>query len=125
MSNDPQNATSPKDFVYKATDLQDHEAIEFVRIVHAIQGRYAGKANTEKNLDQMRDEILTQLAEKLGILASFDPTPCFYGEPPIVEYLGKVSGDNLHKYGFDHEQKEYEVKEAVKRGEEFRGQKER
>ena len=116
-------AHNPTDFVHKAADLQDSEAVQVVKIAHEVQVKWSGKPNTEKNLDQMRDEILTRLAE-IGILAQFDPTPCFYGQPPELEILGKVSDDPIHKYGFDHEKKAYEVNEAVKRNEEYRGQKE-
>jgi hypothetical protein len=120
----PEEVTSATDFVHKAADLTDHESVTAIRLIHKVQTKWAGKPNTEKNLDQMRDEMLTQLAD-VGILASFDPTPCFYGDPPEIEILGKLSSDPIHKYGFDHEQKEFEVREAAKRGEEYRGQKER
>jgi hypothetical protein len=116
-------AHNPTDFVHKAADLTDREATQAIKIIHAAQVKWSGRPNTEKNLDHMRDEILTQLAS-VNILASFDPTPCFYGEPPEIEIIGKVAGDPIHKYGFDHEQKEYEVKQAVKRNEDYRGQKE-
>lgn len=121
---DDTHVTSATDFVHKASDLQDHEAQAAVRVVKKAQIRWAGKANSVHNLEEMRKEVLEDLAN-IGILATFDPTPCYYGDPPEIEILGKVSGDPIHKYGFDHERKEYEVKEAKKRNEDYRGQKER
>jgi hypothetical protein len=121
---DGNQVTSAKDFVHKATDLQDHETKRAMQVIAEVQGRYQYKRNTPDNLDALRDEILTKLAE-VGILATFDPVPMLSGEPPILEIVGKVWGDPIHKYGFDHEQKAYEVQEAEKRGEDYRGQKER
>jgi hypothetical protein len=116
--------TSAKDFVYKATDLQDHESAQAVRIIKQVMLKYSGRPNTAAQLEQVRDEMLTRLAE-INVLATFDPTPCFYGEPPQVTIEGKISSDPIHKYGFDHEKKQYEVLEAKKRNEDYRGQKER
>src|SRR3954453_21153703 len=98
-----------KGFVYSATDLTDHEAIRMVGVVHEAQTRWAGKPNTPDNLETLRDEVLTKLAE-IGIVATFDVAPCFYGEPPVVEYVGKVGGIKP----FDHERKAWEVNEAKK-----------
>ncbi len=124
LPKDDSKVHDAKDFVYKSSDLQDHEAVAAVKIIRECQLRYLGRANTPENLEALRDEILTRLME-INILASFDPTPCFYGDPPEIEILGKVPTDSIHKDGFDHEKKSFEVNEAVKRNEEYRGQKER
>lgn len=121
---DDNQVTDAKDFVYKATDLQDHETAAAVKIIREVQLKYMGRTNSESNLNELRDEILTRLAN-IDILASFDPVPCLQGLPPEVEIIGKVPNDPIHKYGFDHELKQYEVQEAQKRNEEYRGQKER
>jgi hypothetical protein len=113
-----------EDLVYKATDLTDYEVDQVAKIVFDISSRFSRKSNTVKNLEEMRDELLTRLAEE-NIIVEVDPAPCLYGKPPVVEIVGKVATDNIHKYGFDHEKKAYEVNEAVKRGEKFRGEKER
>ena len=121
---DGNQVESAKDFVYKATDLQDNETVAAMKIIAEVQVKYQHKMATEANLMALRDEALSRLAD-VGILATFDPVPILNGEPPILEIVGKVWDDPIHKYGFDHEQKQYEVQEAQKRGEEWRGQKER
>ena len=116
--------TSMKDFALKATDLQDHEVKKMGEIVGEVVLKWGRKANTPENLEACRDELLYRAAE-IGILCEFDPTPAFYGEPPILDIIGKIATDPIHQYGFDHEKKRHEVLEAKKRGEDYRGQKER
>lgn len=106
-----------------ATDLTDYEVKAIGRIVGQLVQKYGRRANTAENLDALRDEALTRLAD-IGVLATIDPAPCFYGEPPILEILGKVPTDGIHKHGFDHELKKFEVQAANKRGEDYYGQKE-
>lgn len=115
---------SEKQMAYWASDLLDSEVKEVFQIVYAVQARYAKLAATSDNLNAMRDEILTRLMD-INIVAEIDIAPFYSGEPPTVEIIGKVKGDNQHKYGFDHEQKEYEVKKATARGETYLGEKER
>lgn len=118
-----ENISSDKQLAQVASDLTDHEIQQVFRIVTSVRDRYAMKQNTPENLEAMRDEVLTRLAE-INVLATFDPTPAFYGEPPAFEILGKVSGDSIHKYGFDHERKQYEVIKSKERGEDYLGQRE-
>lgn len=114
---------SAKDFSNAATlDLTDEEIRNTMQIIVGIQRKYAARANTPANLEMLRDEVLTRL-QSLNILATVDPAPCFYGEPPIVEIIGKINTDPIHKYGFDHERKKFEVERATDRGEDFLGQK--
>jgi hypothetical protein len=115
---------SAKELSRIATDLTDKEVQQTVQVINVARAKYAGKANTAQNLEAMRDEVLYRLAE-INVLAEFDPTPCFHGEPPTIEIIGKIAGDPINKYGFDHERKRHEVLEAEKRGEEYRGQKEK
>jgi len=112
-----------KDFAHSAADLTDVEITRLFRVVEEVRTKYSGKPNTVKNLESFRDETLTRLMD-IGILATVDPTPCFYGEPPVVEIVGKVQGDSSHKYGFDHEQKGWEVNKANERNEDWLGEKE-
>lgn len=107
-----------------ATELTDYEVKQVGRIVGELVMKYGQRANTVENLEALRDEALTRLAEEVNILATLDPAPCFHGEPPTIEIIGKVPTDDLYKYGFDHERKQHEVLEANKRGEAYRGQKE-
>lgn len=116
--------TTGKDFAGFATELLDSEVQQAVAVIVSVQEQYKHRANTAANLEMLRDETLERLAA-IGILATLDPTPCFYGEPPVLEILGKVKGDSIHKEGFDHEKKGYEVRKSVQRGEDFLGQKER
>jgi hypothetical protein len=112
-----------KNLAQVATDLTDHEVMQIGKIVGELVAKYGRKANTAENLDQLRDEALTRFAEA-GIIATLDPAPCFYGEPPVVEIIGKIGGDPIEKYGFDHERKQYEVIKSKDRGEDYLGQKE-
>lgn len=115
--------TSAKQFVHWSDELTDEESVAAVREIAKIQQKWAAKTNTKENLEMLRDEVLTKMME-LNIVAEFDPSPCFYGEPPILEIRGKVQGDPIHQYGFDHEKKQWEVRKAAERGEEFLGQRE-
>lgn len=114
----------PTQFVQWADELTDEESVAAVRIIARVQEKYRNKANTVENLEELRDEVLYELMDKVSILAEFDPSPCFHGEPPVVEIKGKISTDAIHKHGFDHEKKEWEVRKAKERGEEYLGQKE-
>jgi hypothetical protein len=107
-----------------AAELTDLEVSQVATLVGKLQRKYAGRPNNAKVLDELRDEALTKMAE-IGILATVDPTPCFHGEPPIIEILGKVPGHEMHTEGFDHERKRWEVQNANKLGEAYRGQKEK
>lgn len=112
-----------KGFAHAAGDLADSEITKLFHTVEDIRLRYAGKANSADNLEAMRDEILTKLMEQ-DILATLDVAPCFYGEPPVLEVIGRVSGHSDHKYGFDHEKKGWEVRKSVERNEDWLGEKE-
>lgn len=114
---------SGKQLASIASDLTDEEIKQTIRVVNDARIKFSGRPNTPKNLEIMRDEVLTKLAE-ISVLAEFDPSPCFYGEPPILEITGKIKGDPIYKEGFDHERKAYEVNKAHERGEYFYGEKE-
>lgn len=113
-----------KGFAHAAADLTDSEITETFKIVESVRQKYAYAANSAENLDKLRDEVLTRLMD-IGVLATLDPAPCFYGEPPVLEIIGKVSEDKVfHTEGFDHEKKQYEVRKAEERNEDWLGQKE-
>lgn len=112
-----------KQFAGFASDLTDEEISRTIQLINNIRLRYSHKTNTPSNLEAMRDEVLTKLAE-IGILAEFDPTPTLYGDPPIIDIQGKVAGDPMHKWGLDHEKKKFEVVKAKELDEDYRGQKE-
>lgn len=113
-----------KGFAHAASDLTDAEITQTFKVVQLVREKYSGKVNTKENLEALRDEVLTRLME-IGILATLDPAPVFYGEPPTLEIIGKVKEDKIfHTEGFDHEQKKFEVRKATERGEDWLGQKE-
>lgn len=113
-----------KDFAHSAADLTDSEITQVFKIVTLVRAKYSGLHNTPENLEKLRDETLTRLME-IGVLATLDPAPCFHGEPPVIEILGKIREDKIfHTEGFDHEKKQYEVRKAEERGEDWLGQKE-
>jgi hypothetical protein len=115
-----------KKFAHSAigNDLTDSEVSQVFTVIEKVRLSYAGKRNTVENLDALRDETLTRLME-IGILATMDPAPCFYGEPPVVEIIGKVPSDSVHKHGYDHEKEYWEVNKANERKEDWLGQKEK
>lgn len=107
-----------------ASELTDYDVRRVGEIVGRLVQQYSAKTASVENLNNLRDEALTRLAE-IGILATLDPAPVFSGEPPTVEIVGKVTGHDDHKYGFDHERKQAEVRRANELGEDYRGQKEK
>lgn len=115
---------SERQFAHYANDLLDSEIVAVSRLVMAVSKRFRGRPNTPENLDMLRDEIVTKLAE-MNILATVDPSPCLYGEPPVVEIIGKLAFDSIHKDGFDHEQKGWEVNKAHARSEDYLGEREK
>lgn len=114
---------SKKQLVHFADELTDTESTEAFQLVMELQAKYGLKPNTVDNLHELRDEALTRLME-MNILAELDVTPCFHGEPPILELKGKIAGDSIHSYGFDHEKKKWEIDQARKKGEDYLGEKE-
>jgi hypothetical protein len=114
---------SKKELVHFADELTDSESTAAFELIAMLQMKYGMKRNSKENLEELRDEALTKLMEQ-GILAEVDVTPCFYGDPPILELRGKISGDSLHKHGFDHEKKKWEIDKAHDRGEDYLGEKE-
>lgn len=112
--------TSTEQLSKYATDLTDEQIRQVGYIIGSMNQRFAKRGNTVEALEQLRDEALTRLAE-INVLATVDPSPCFYGGSPIVEILGAV---DPHPEGFDHERKQYEVQKANELGEDYRGQKE-
>lgn len=74
-------------------------------------------------LDEFEEELKYELATRLHVFATVDPTPIFEGQPPIVEFAGALPSHAIAKHGFDHEKKTWEVQHATERGEDFYGQK--
>lgn len=114
-------------------DLTDEDIKKAFELITRIKNKHTALWRMKYPFDSMdqinefiadfEHEIKTELAEKLNVLATVDTVPLLQGEPLEVEWIGKLPGDNLYKYGFDHEKKEFEVKRAVNRKENFYGEK--
>jgi hypothetical protein len=129
---------SAKEFSGALTlDLNDDEIAvamrELMSLKHKWEDKFRRKFNDPHNfsldealkkLAEFEDEVKTTLAERLGVLCTVDTTPILLGEPLAVEWIGKLPGSSLDTYGFDHEKKEWEVKRANARNEDYLGQKE-
>jgi hypothetical protein len=74
-------------------------------------------------LHEFEKELSHRMMEAVDCLVRVDGTQVFEGQAPVVEWLGKVGGTNLAKYGQDHEKKQWEVQKASERGEDYLGQK--
>lgn len=74
-----------------------------------------------KMVDEFEDEIKTRLYD-VEVLATVNTLPVLEGQPLEIEFIGKMPGSNLDKYGMDHERKGWEVKRATARGEDYYGQ---
>lgn len=116
-------------------DLTDSEISAAFRIIMRIRHKYMTIFRSKFNdpstfhiddiheyISSFDDEIKYELADKCGILASVDTVPLLEGKPMAIEYVGKISTPS-DAYGFDHERKEFEVKLANNRGEDYYGQK--
>jgi hypothetical protein len=127
--------TSTKDFSNGLTlDLPDSEITQALQIVLPIKKKWQqrfrykfghasfGIEEAMKLVDQMEDEIVTTLAERLHLIATVDASPVFEGEPLIIEFVGALDSHASAKYGQDHEKKAWEVKRALQTGEDFLGQ---
>lgn len=128
---------TPKDFSGSLTlELSDEDIKRGFELVMKIKSKWESRFRSKfndpstfelddvlKELSEFEDEVRTRLAEELNVLATVDTVPILDGQPPIVDWVGKLPGDALYSYGFDHERKEWEVKRATVRGEDYLGQK--
>jgi hypothetical protein len=60
-------------------------------------------------IEEFEKELSHRMMETVDCIVRVDGTPLFEGKPLIVEWLGKVEGTSLAKYGQDHERKTWEV----------------
>ena len=117
-------------------DLTDDQIAAAIKIVHRVRSKhmeiFRRKFNDPssfklddalKAIEHFEDELKTELAEKVNVLASVNTVPLLEGQPMEIEWLGVLPGGSLDKYGQDHERKTYEVKKATERGEDYLGQK--
>lgn len=117
-------------------DMTDEEIAQAYRIVVRVKSKWQEKFRRKFNdpsafklddalkmIEQFEDEIKTELAEKVQVLATVNTVPILEGQPLEIDWIGRLPGSDLARYGMDHEKKEWEVKRAVERGEDFLGQK--
>lgn len=122
-------------------ELSDAEIATAWRIVQRIRAKWMEKfrskfrALPENNLsqalesamqmvEQFEDELKTELMERCDVLATVNVLPVLEGLPIEIDFIGKMPGSDLHRYGMDHERKGWEVKQATARGEAFLGESE-
>src|SRR5579875_1594501 len=116
------------------TDREIKQAFEIIyRSIQKWQGVFRAKldphsAVSVNDLEEAMDlvdrwevEIREQLGE-IGIVASVDVLPVLEGTGhPTIVIEGATPDHYSAKYGFDHEQKEFEVKRSKNSGEAFLG----
>lgn len=76
----------------------------------------------EQAVTELEDEIKTRFYER-GILATVNPEPLLEGQPPMVEFLGKIPDSGGINFQ-DHERKNWEVMRSKQTGEDYLGQNE-
>lgn len=120
-------------------DLTDDEIQRAWRIIQSIRSKWMGRFRSKfralpenkvsqaleeamKLVEQFEDELKTELMEKVDILATVNVLPVLEGQPIEIEFIGKMPGSDLYKYGMDHEKKAWEVKQANARDEAFLGE---
>lgn len=116
-------------------DMTDEEINVAMKIVIEVknkwQNRFRYKFNDPttfklddalKLIEQFEDEIKTRLAE-VEVLATVDTVPILEGQPLVIEWIGKMPYSASAMGHFDHEKKNYEVRKAKEREEDFYGQK--
>jgi hypothetical protein len=110
-------------------ELTDHEISRMMEIFGSTWKKYIGRTfdTVEQGMQivtEAEKEITDRMANELEVLCTIDVSPMLMMQPPILEIHGKLPTSSFAEHGFDHEKKEYEVKEATVRGEDWLGQKE-
>jgi hypothetical protein len=126
--------TTPQQFSDGLTlDLTDDEITRALQITLPIkckwQNRFRSKLRHQnftveeamKLADQFEDELVTELATKLDLIATVDVAPVFEGQSPVIEFVGCLPSHSSAKHGVDHERKGHEVKKAKERNQVFLG----
>jgi hypothetical protein len=103
------------------TELQEEDIRNIGKLAAEIVPKYKYQRRSPKVLQQFDTEVMHRFAE-YGLIARVVPdvdTGVY-----TIDVLGHVPGHDVHKYGYDHERKQFEVRGATDRGEDYRGQKE-
>jgi hypothetical protein len=113
-------------------DMTDDEISKSFNIMLPIikkwQERFVRRANSYssveaamEDLEKFEDELKYELATRLKIYVTVDCLPVLEGKPPVIVVQGPLEDHLIHKYGFDHSKKEFEVQRAYNRGEDYLG----
>lgn len=135
MPTDPGIVYNPKQFSDGLTlDLTDDEIQRAMEITLSIRRKWSDKFRSRfgvhggftaedafRMLDQFETELKETLAERMDLVASVDMEPVLMGEPPIITFEGALPSHYTAQFGMDHEKKEWEVKRAKDRGQDFLG----
>lgn len=118
-------------------DLEDNEIKRAFEIMMPIKRKWEERfqlrfndplnftvENAMELVDQFEEELKYELATKLDLYVTIDVTPLLEGEPMIIDFQGALESHKSAKYGYDHERKQHEVRDATKHGEDYLGQKE-
>jgi hypothetical protein len=103
------------------TELREEDVRNIGRLAAQIVPKYKYRLRSAQTLQEFDNEVMHRFAE-VGLIARVlpDPDTGMY----TIDVIGHVPGHDIHKFGFDHEEKQYEVRKATERGEDYRGQKE-
>lgn len=115
-------------------DLTDDEISKSFKIIIPIIQKWQERFRTRafsyptieaamEDVEKFEDELKYELATKLKIYATVDVMPVLEGKPPVIVIQGPLEDHLIHKYGFDHEAKTFEVTRAAQRGEDYLGAK--
>jgi hypothetical protein len=116
-------------------DMTDDEITKsfniMIPIIKKWQERFIRRAESYptveaamEDVNRFEDELKYELATKLKIYATVDVLPLLEGKPPVIVVQGPLEDHIIHKYGFDHERKTYEVTHAARNDEAYLGEKE-
>lgn len=128
---------SEKQFADSLTmDLTDEEIDSLLRTILPIrqkwQVRFINRFSNDpkfdvdkamKMVDDFEDELKYEAATKHKVLLTVDVSPLLEGKSMCIDVVGALPGHTINTHGMDHERKEFEVKRAVSREEDWLGQK--
>lgn len=106
------------------SNLYDSDIKQIGDIVAALVAKYSHLPATEENLEELYKEA-THEAYEAGFIVHLDFTGIPIGQPPVFDVIQKIGRGGASSNEFDHDRKRFEVLDAVNKGEDFRGQKER
>lgn len=116
-------------------DLTDEEIGKAFEVCTSVKRKYEARFASKfrdtnftldeamREVEKFEDEIKTRLAEECSVLATVNVLPVLEGRHIEIDWIGVLPSHVVNKYGMDHEKKEWEVKRANARREDYYGQK--